>query len=201
MGFVILVLYFTRPKLINGIGIFVSNIVFGTITTLIWNNLFPHQKNRILIFLDPTKDPMGAGYQIIQSKTAIGSGGLFGVGLGHGTQTQLRFLPVRNSDFIISVIGEEFGLFGISVILICFGFIIYWMINHAQITRNQFGSLSIIGFTSIIFFHTLVNMGMAVGLFPVTGLPLPFISYGGTFLLSMFIIIGITQNFINNNFK
>lgn len=201
MGFVVFVLYYTRPKLINAIGVFISNIIFGTITTLIWNSLYPHQKNRILIFLDPTKDPMGAGYQIIQSKTAIGSGGLFGVGLGNGTQTQLRFLPVRNSDFIISVIGEEFGLLGISAILICFGIIIYWMINYAQITRNQFGSLSIIGFSSIIFFHTLVNMGMAVGLFPVTGLPLPFISYGGTFLLSMFLIIGITQNFINNNFR
>ena len=201
MGIVLIVLYIARPKLIYGVCVFVSNIAFGTITTIIWNNLYSHQKNRIFTFLDPSNDPTGAGYQLIQSKTAIGSGGLFGVGLGQGTQTQLRFLPVRNSDFIISVIGEEFGLFGITVIILCFGLIIYWMINYSQIIRNQFGSLSLIGFSSILFFHTIVNMGMAVGLFPVTGLPLPLISYGGTFLLSMFLMIGITQNIINNNFK
>ena len=85
--------------------------------------------------------------------------------------------------------------------IFCFGFIIYWMVNFSQIIRNQFASLSIIGFASILFFHSLVNMGMAVGLFPVTGLPLPFISYGGTFLLSMVLILAVTQNFINNNFK
>jgi len=201
IGIVLIILYLAQPKLINGIWVFISNIAFGTITPLIWNNLYPHQKDRIFTYLDPNNDPTGSGYQILQSKTAIGSGGLFGVGLGQGTQTHLRFLPVRNSDFIISVIGEEFGLLGIASIIICFGVIIYWMVNYSQIIRNQFGSLSIIGFASIIFFHTLINMGMAVGLFPVTGLPLPFISYGGTFLLSMFIIIGITQNFINNNFK
>lgn len=201
IGIVLIILYLAQPKLINGIWVFISNIAFGTITSFIWNNLYQHQKDRILTFLDPMNDPMGSGYQILQSKTAIGSGGLFGVGLGQGTQTHLRFLPVRNSDFIISVIGEEFGLLGIASIIICFGIMIYWMVNYSQIIRNQFGSLSIIGFASVLFFHTLVNMGMAVGLFPVTGLPLPFISYGGTFLLSMFLIIGITQNIINNNFK
>ena len=112
-----------------------------------------------------------------------------------------NIFDVKNSDFIISVIGEEFGLIGISLIIIAFGFLIYWMFNYSQIIRNQFGSLTIVGFASILFFHSLVNMGMAVGLFPVTGLPLPFISYGGTFLLSMFLILGVTQNIINNNFK
>ena len=201
IGIVLVILYLSQPKLINGVWVFVTNITFGTVTSLIWNNLYTHQKNRILTFLDPNNDPTGAGYQILQSKTAIGSGGLFGVGLGQGTQTHLRFLPVKNSDFIISVIGEEFGLLGILTILLCFGIMIYWMVNFAQITRNQFGSLSIIGFASILFFHSLVNMGMAVGLFPVTGLPLPFISYGGTFLLSMILLIGVTQNIINSNFK
>jgi rod shape determining protein RodA len=201
IGIVLIILYLAQPKLINGIWVFISNIAFGTITSFIWNNLYQHQKDRILTFLDPMNDPTGSGYQILQSKTAIGSGGLFGVGLGQGTQTHLRFLPVRNSDFIISVIGEEFGLLGIVSIIFCFGVMIYWMVNYSQIIRNQFGSLSIIGFASVLFFHTLVNMGMAVGIFPVTGLPLPFISYGGTFLLSMFLIIGITQNIINNNFK
>ena len=201
VGIILVVLFLSQPKLINGVWVFVSNITFGTVTSIIWNNLYTHQKNRILTFLDPNNDPTGAGYQILQSKTAIGSGGLFGVGLGQGTQTHLRFLPVKNSDFIISVIGEEFGLLGIFSIIFCFGFIIYWMVNFSQIIRNQFASLSIIGFASILFFHSLVNMGMAVGLFPVTGLPLPFISYGGTFLLSMVLILAVTQNFINNNFK
>ena len=201
IGVILVVFYFARPNLIKGIWIILLNISFGTITSIIWNNLYQHQKNRILTFLDPSNDPSGAGYQIIQSKTAIGSGGLFGIGLGQGTQSQLKFLPVRNTDFIISVIGEEFGLFGISIIIFCFGLIIYWIINYSQIIRNQFSSLSLIGFSSIIFFHSLINMGMAVGLFPVTGLPLPFISYGGTFLLLMFLIVGITQNVINNNFK
>ena len=201
VGIILVVLFLSQPKLINGVWVFISNITFGTVTSIIWNNLYTHQKNRILTFLDPNNDPTGAGYQILQSKTAIGSGGLFGVGLGQGTQTHLRFLPVKNSDFIISVIGEEFGLLGIFSIIFCFGFIIYWMVNFSQIIRNQFASLSIIGFASILFFHSLVNMGMAVGLFPVTGLPLPFISYGGTFLLSMVLILAVTQNFINNNFK
>ena len=201
IGLVLVVLYVTQPKLKSAIGIFVTNILFGTISTIIWDKLYPHQKNRILTFINPELDPTGAGYQILQSKTAIGSGGLIGVGLGQGTQTHLRFLPVKNSDFIISVIGEEFGLIGISLIIIAFGFLIYWMFNYSQIIRNQFGSLTIVGFASILFFHSLVNMGMAVGLFPVTGLPLPFISYGGTFLLSMFLILGVTQNIINNNFK
>ena len=201
IGIILLVIYLNQPKVVNAIGVLVINISFGTISTVIWENLYPHQKNRILTFINPELDPTGSGYQILQSQTAIGSGGLSGVGLGFGTQTHLRFLPVKNSDFIISVIGEEFGLIGITLIIISFGFLIYWMFNFSQIIRNQFGGLTIIGFASIIFFHSLVNMGMAVGLFPVTGLPLPFISYGGTFLLSMFIIIGVTQNIINNNFK
>ncbi|MAJ43416.1 MAG: hypothetical protein CMF96_01545 [Candidatus Marinimicrobia bacterium] len=201
IGIIIVVLYATQPRLISAIGTLIANISFGAISTIIWDKLYLHQKNRILTFINPELDPTGAGYQILQSKTAIGSGGLSGVGLGQGTQTHLRFLPVKNSDFIISVIGEEFGLIGISLIIIAFGFLIYWMLNYSQIIRNQFGSLSIVGFASILFFHSLVNMGMAVGLFPVTGLPLPFISYGGTFLLSMFLILGVTQNIINNNFK
>ena len=98
-----------------------TNILFGTISTIIWEKLYPHQKNRILTFINPELDPTGAGYHILQSKTAIGSGGLIGVGLGQGTQTHLRFLPVKNSDFIISVIGEEFGLLGVAVIIFAFG--------------------------------------------------------------------------------
>lgn len=197
---VVAVLYLSQPGLVKSIGLFSLNVFFGATSTLIWKNLYPHQQNRILTFLNPMNDPTGAGYQIIQSKTAIGAGGLIGVGLGQGTQTQLKFLPVRNSDFIISVIGEEFGLIGITAVLLLFGFMLYWMINFAHKTGNQFGSLVIIGFASMVFFHVFVNMGMAVGVLPVTGLPLPYVSYGGTFLVTMFLLLGISQNIINSNF-
>ena len=194
------VLYFSQPGASKIVGLFSLNVIFGAISTLIWSNLYPHQQKRILTFLNPMNDPSGAGYQIIQSKTAIGSGGLLGVGLGQGTQTQLKFLPVRNSDFIISVIGEELGFIGITSIFILFVILIYWMINYAYKTRNQFSSLVIVGFASMIFFHVFVNMAMAVGMLPVTGLPLPFVSYGGTFLVSMIIALGISQNIINSNY-
>lgn len=200
MVIVATVLYLSQPGLAKSVGLFSLNVIFGAASTLIWNNLYSHQQDRILTFLNPMNDPTGSGYQIIQSKTAIGAGGLIGVGLGQGTQTQLKFLPVRNSDFIISVIGEEFGFTGITAILLLFGFLLYWMINFAHKTRNQFGGLVIVGFASMIFFHVFVNMGMAVGILPVTGLPLPFVSYGGTFLLSMFLLLGITQNIINSNY-
>ena len=120
------------------------------------------------------RDPQGTGYQVIQSITAIGSGGIWGKGLGQGTQTQLRFLPVRNTDFIISVIGEELGLFGISIILGAFFMILYWIITYAGSISNRFSSLTLIGFVSILFVHLTVNMGMTVGILPVTGLPAPF---------------------------
>ena len=144
-------------------------------------------------------DPQGAGYQVIQSMTAIGSGGFWGKGLGSGTQTQLRFLPVRDTDFIISVIGEEMGLFGITLLLIAFSMIFYWFIGFADTMSNKFCSLSLIGFASILFVHLIVNMGMTVGLFPVTGLPVPFLSYGGSFLLTCFLILGLVNNMISQN--
>ncbi|MBC8213933.1 MAG: rod shape-determining protein RodA [Candidatus Marinimicrobia bacterium] len=197
MAIVIVVLFTSQPKLLIGVGNFLINIAFGTLSTLIWNKLYTHQQERILTFFDPFRDPRGAGYQIIQSITAIGSGGIFGKGYGQGTQTHLRFLPVRDTDFIISVAGEEFGLFGILFILILFFVLIYCLIVYARRVHNRFASLSIIGFTAILFVHTIVNIGMVVGLVPVTGLPVPFISYGGSFLLSAVVTIAISNNIIN----
>ena len=163
------------------------------------NLLYEHQRNRISTLINPMGDPHGAGYQVIQSITAIGSGGLWGKGLGEGTQTQLRYLPVRDTDFIISVIGEEMGLFGIFIILISLLIMLYWIITYAGIISNRFSSLILIGFSSIFFIHMAVNMGMTVGMLPVTGLPAPFISYGGSFLLTCILILAVANNIINQH--
>ena len=149
--------------------------------------------------MNPLRDPQGAGYQVLQSITAIGSGGLWGKGLGKGTQTQLRFLPVRDTDFIISVIGEEIGLFGITIILTAFFIMIYWIVTYAGTISNKFSSITLIGFASILFIHLAINMGMTVGLLPVTGLPAPFVSYGGSFLLTCFLILALSNNIINQH--
>lgn len=196
---ILITLFIIRPKLKYGILILVMNIAFGTMTSFIWSNLYPHQRERVLTFLDPMKDPHGAGYQIIQSMTAIGSGGLTGKGLGLGTQTHLRFLPVRDTDFILSVAGEEFGFLGIVLVLGLFLSLFFWMITYAQKITNKFASLSIIGFASLLFVHLFINLSMTIGIFPVTGLPAPFISYGGTFLLTCLGIIGVTNNIISQN--
>ena len=198
MGILVLVIYFNQPKIIIGTFQFMVNIGCGVLSPLIWNNiLYHHQKERILTLLNPLRDPHGTGYQVIQSIIAIGSGGMWGKGIGEGTQTQLRYLPVRDTDFIISVIGEELGLFGITIILIAFSVMLYWIIVYAGIISNRFSSLTLIGFASILFIHLAVNMGMTVGLLPVTGLPAPFLSYGGSFLLSSMFILALSNNIIN----
>ena len=198
MGILVLVIYFSQPKIIIGTFQFMVNIGCGVLSPLIWNNiLYHHQKERILTLLNPLRDPHGTGYQVIQSIIAIGSGGMWGKGIGEGTQTQLRYLPVRDTDFIISVIGEELGLFGITIILIAFSVMLYWIIVYAGIISNRFSSLTLIGFASILFIHLAVNMGMTVGLLPVTGLPAPFLSYGGSFLLSSMFILALSNNIIN----
>ena len=202
MGVLILAIYISQPKFINGLIQFVINILFGILSPYIWNNvLYPHQRSRILTLINPMSDPHGAGYQVIQSIIAIGSGGIWGKGVGEGTQTQLRYLPVRDTDFIISVIAEEWGLFGIMIILIAFYIIIYWLIIYAGSISNEFSSLVLIGFASILFAHLVVNMGMTVGLLPVTGLPAPFLSYGGSFLITCLTILGMANNIINYHIK
>ena len=200
IAFLILIIYFSQPRISNGVINFLVNIGCGVLSPFIWNNvLFPHQRERILTLINPMSDPHGSGYQVIQSIIAIGSGGIWGKGLGAGTQTQLRYLPVRDTDFIISVIAEEWGLFGITIILFTFFILLYWLLIYAGSISNEFSSLTLIGFTSILFFHLIVNMGMIVGLLPVTGLPAPFLSYGGSFLLTSIFIMAIANNIINHN--
>ena len=191
-----IIIFMSKPKLWNGISIFFSNIFLGLVFPLFWNGfLRPYHRNRILTAINPELDPLGSGYQVIQSKTALGSGGFFGKGWGEGTQTQLKFLPVQESDFIVSVIGEELGFFAISIMVFLFLYLILKILYLAFHATDRFSGLVLVGISTIFLSHIFVNCSMASGMIPVKGLPLPFISYGGSFLLSSFIMIGIVINF------
>ncbi len=190
-----IVIFYARTKIIAGVSYFFGNIFFGLFARPIWEMLNPYQQNRVLTFIYPEKDPLGAAYQIIQSKTAIGSGGFFGKGWGQGTQTHLKFLPVQESDFILSVIGEELGFIFIAIILVTFGFLLNTIIRYSFLSKDKFSSLILIGLASILLAHVFVNTAMTVGLIPVKGLPLPFISAGGTFLITSYLMIGLIMRF------
>ncbi|GAB6063685.1 rod shape-determining protein RodA [Deferrisoma palaeochoriense] len=159
-----------------------------------WGFLHDYQRQRILTFLDPERDPLGAGYHIIQSKIAVGSGQLLGKGFLQGTQAHLRFLPERHTDFIFSVLAEEWGFLGAAVVLILFALWILWGLDIASRARDDFGRLLAVGLTAILFFHVLVNVGMVLGLLPVVGVPLPLFSYGGSSVVTTFLICGLLLN-------
>ncbi len=185
------VLFLTKRPLPILITVFIVNIFFGALTPSIWGKLHDYQKTRILIFLGLEQDPRGTGYQVAQSLVGIGSGGFWGKGWLQGTQTKLRFLPEQHTDFIFSVIGEEFGFFGVSIVLITFFVMLWRCLQIASELKNKFLSLVVIGAASILGVHVVVNTGMTVGIMPVTGIPLPFLSYGGSALLTNMIIIGL----------
>ena len=178
--------------------LYFANIFTGLLTPFLWNNLAEYQKERILTFFNPDIDPMGSAYHIIQSITAIGSGGFFGKGLGEGSQTQLKFLPVQESDFILSVIAEELGFLGIFFVMILCFLLIKTLLDIAFRSSDYFASLVIIGLASILLSHIFINSAMTIGLMPVKGLPIPFISAGGSFLLSCFIMVGLVVSFSKN---
>ncbi len=161
---------------------------------IFWQFLEDYQKTRILIFLNPEMDPSGAGYQIIQSKRAVGSGMMWGQGLYKGTQSQYGFLPERHTDFIFSVIAEELGFIGTAVLMGLFFILLFKCVRIAMNARDDFGMYLVIGVVFMLAFHIIINVGMTIGLFPVTGKPLPFISHGGTFMLTNFIAIGMVLN-------
>lgn len=196
-----IIIYISKPKLIHSIGIYFSNIFLGLIFPLVWNSLRPYQQNRVLTFINPEIDPLGAGYHIIQSKTALGSGGLLGKGWGEGTQTHLKFLPVQESDFIVSAIGEELGFIALFFMIFLFLWFIYKILRLALNANDRFSGLILIGIASIFMAHIFVNSAMASGLMPVKGLPLPFISYGGSFLVSSFMMVGLILNFGREEIK
>lgn len=159
---------------------------------LIWMFVLKeYQKNRILVFLKPERDPLGSGYHVIQSKIAIGSGGVFGKGLYQGTQTQLGYLPVKHTDFIYAVVGEELGLIGCTLVALLLFAIVMRCIYNSRIAKNDYGSLICVGVACMFLAHIFENIGMCIGLMPVTGIPLPFFSYGGSSLITNFIAIGL----------
>ena len=187
----VVVIYFTRPQMVLAAAVLLVNIFVAGITAIAWNLLHDYQKNRILSFLDPNRDPFGTGYQIIQSKVAVGSGKLFGKGFLEGSQTKLSFLPEQHTDFIFSVFGEQFGLLGALVLLFLFFFLVYRCLSVVRESRNLFANLLSVGVASILGFHIYVNMAMAGGMMPVTGIPLPLLSYGGSFLSTCMILLGL----------
>lgn len=156
--------------------------------------LYDYQKDRVLNFINPENDPLGTGYNIIQSKIAIGSGGFFGKGYLNGTQGQLDFLPEKQTDFIFTILSEEFGFIGCSVTIALYATIIFMATKIAMKAKHQFGKLLVIGIINILFIHVFVNMGMVMGLLPVVGVPLPLISYGGTITAAMLIGFGFILN-------
>lgn len=183
-----LMLGIRRSTLLTVSGLFVAGLPF------LWLSLKDYQRARILTFLDPSRDPLGSGYHAIQSKIAVGSGGLVGKGFLHGSQTQLRFLPEHHTDFIFSVVAEEWGFIGSGILLFLYMMLITRIITVGLKAKDRFGALLCFGIAAYLTLHVFINISMAVGIFPVVGVPLPFISYGGSFMVINMICIGIVLN-------
>lgn len=189
-----LLLYLTKENRIVAAIVFSVMVLFGMSVQVIRDGLKPYQQKRIETFLDPGADPRGAGYNVLQSKVAIGSGGLWGKGYLEGTQTQLNFIPEQWTDFIFCVPGEEFGFIGAATVLLLFVALLIRGIQIAAIVKNRFASILAIAITGIFAPHVIINIGMALGLLPVIGVPLPFLSYGGSALLTNLVMVGILMN-------
>ena len=171
-----------------------ASLLFLTFLPIAISFLKPYQKSRILTFLNPEKDPLGAGYQIIQSKIAIGSGGLFGKGFLNGSQSYLDYLPEKHTDFIFTLFSEEFGFAGSIFILVLYGIIISRIIKIGNVTRSNFGKLFCYSFATAFFIYVVVNMGMVLGLLPIVGSPLPIMSYGGSSMMAIMFGLGIVMS-------
>jgi rod shape determining protein RodA len=188
------IMYIKRPPISLIVALIVIQIGVGLTAEPLWDSLHDYQRQRVETFLKPQEDALGAGYQIIQSQIAIGSGGMFGRGLLQGSQTQLAFLPEQQTDFIFSVIGEELGFVGSVSVLILFYVLIIRGIKIAVNVKGSFQSLIAAGCVSVFSFHVIMNVGMTIGLLPVAGVPLPFLSYGGSFLMTSMILSGLLLN-------
>ena len=164
------------------------------ILPLAWQYLRPYQKERLITFMDPERDPRGSGYQPIQSKIAVGAGGIWGSGFAQGSQTQLRFLPVPHTDFIFSAYAEETGFVGVTLVITLYFAILMKIVGNARTSADSAGMYVCMGVGALLLFHLLVNIGMVIGRMPVTGLPLPLMSYGGSNLLATFMLLGLVNN-------
>lgn len=172
------------------------NVASGIFSSFLWNSLSLYQKNRLISFVNPNIDPSGLGlrYHTVKSVIAVGSGGILGKGYLQGPLTNLQYIPQQHTDFIFSVIGEQFGLWGSLLVLGCFFYLFYRLITIALEASTTFGTLLVIGVTSMIFVQFAVNIGMNIGIMPVVGLPLPLMSYGGTSLILTFACLGIVES-------
>jgi rod shape determining protein RodA len=189
----ILFLVVYRTYMWESVAVLTANLAAGTIALPVWNHLEPYQRNRFIVFLDPYSDPRGAGYHHIQSRVAIGSGGMLGQGYLQGSQKRLAFLPEQHTDFIYAVIGEELGFIGAGLVLLAYAVILWRMIRLAESLSDPFAGIVVFGIFGAWFTHILVNIGMTVGVMPITGIPLPFLSYGGSFLLATYVALGVAQ--------
>lgn len=203
IGFIVLLiglyLYRYRLYLVESLSVIVANLAAGALAQPLWNSLTGSQKNRLLVFLNQELDPQGAGWQLVQSKVAVGSGGILGKGFTAGTQKSLNFLPEQHTDFVFSVVGEEFGFVGTSLTLLLFGYLFFRMIQIAEDSRRLFAGLFVFGILGVWMIHMVVNIGMTVGVVPITGIPLPFISYGGSFLLMSWLAAGMVVAMASDN--
>jgi len=185
-----LVLWY-KPYLWEGVFVVAANVAMGVLAPLLWESLKPYQQNRFRVFLDPSVDPRRSGYHVIQSQIAIGSGGWFGQGYTQGSQKRLAFLPEQHTDFIFAVLGEELGFIGVTLALALFLTLFLRIIRVAERANDSFSSLVAFGLLAGWFVHVLINVGMTLNLMPITGIPLPFFSYGGTFMLASWLAIGV----------
>ncbi|OGU01368.1 MAG: hypothetical protein A2W29_10995, partial [Gemmatimonadetes bacterium RBG_16_66_8] len=180
-----------RPYVLEGAAIWLANVIMGVIALDLWTRLAPYQQNRLLSFLNPEIDPRATGWNIIQSKVAIGSGGLFGKGFTLGTQKRLAFLPAQHTDFVFPILAEEWGFVGVLVTLVLFGVLLQTLLRIAREATDPFSSVIVAGVTALLLTHVVENIGMTVGLMPITGIPLPFLSYGGSFLVTCCMLVGV----------
>ncbi|VAX16082.1 Rod shape-determining protein RodA [hydrothermal vent metagenome] len=195
---VIIALFLFKQDLFTSGTVFVINLAAGFAFELLLKVLKPHQVNRILTFVDPSSDPLGSGYNALQAKVAIGSGGLVGKGFMQGNQTQLRFIPEQWTDFIYCVVGEEFGFIGSVIVLVLFLIIFLRLLNFTSHAGDKFDKLVVVGILALFFIHFAINIGMNLGITPVIGLPLPLVSYGGSALITNMLLLGITFNIYKN---
>jgi rod shape determining protein RodA len=180
-----------KPYLAEGVVLMLANLATGVIAPKLWEALAPYQRHRLLVFLDPSIDPRASGWHVIQSQVAIGSGGVFGKGWTHGTQKRLAFLPAQHTDFIFSVVGEELGFVGVTLALALFLLLLLRTVRVAERANDSYSSLAAFGLATVWLVHIVVNIGMTLNLMPITGIPLPFFSYGGSSMLASWLSIGI----------
>ena len=191
-----LVLWY-RPFLAEGVTVMLANVAMGVVAPVLWERLAPYQRHRLLVFLDPSIDPQASGWHVIQSQVAIGSGGWFGKGFTLGTQKRLAFLPEQHTDFIFAVVGEEQGFFGVTLALMLFLFLLLRAVRVAGRANDTFSSLVAFGLASSWLVHVVQNVGMTLNLMPITGIPLPFFSYGGSFMLACWLAVGLLLRISN----